>query len=406
MKQYVKRTQRDYSLSFKLAVVEQVEKGEMTYRQAQERYGIQGCSTVLMWLRKYGHLDWQSSRQRTTRGGNMTKSLPLTPEQRIKELEQQLAESEVKAQFFEAVVKVMNTEFGATLKEAVSVLIAKAQTQSLKLTVVRVCRYLKISRQAWYQGCRREMLRSEKAHRITEEVRLIRLQQPRLGTRKLQHILNEREDAALHIGRDSLFAVLREARLLVHPARAYHKTTNSRHHFYRHPNLLKAGPEQTVISGPEQVWVADITWLPVRTGMAYISLVTDAFSRKIVGYHVHESLHTEHVIKALQMALRERQGKGRLIHHSDRGLQYCSAMYQSVHKKHGLVCSMTDGYDCYQNTLAERVNGILKNELLITRPADVVQAGRMVSESVRIYNSQRPHLSLKYKTPDEVHQAF
>lgn len=115
MKQYVKRTQRDYSLSFKLAVVEQVEKGEMSYRQAQERYGIQGCSTVLKWLRKYGQPDWHSSTQRSARGGLMTKSLPLTPEQRIKEPEQQLAESEVKAQFFEAVVKVMNTEFGATL---------------------------------------------------------------------------------------------------------------------------------------------------------------------------------------------------------------------------------------------------------------------------------------------------
>lgn len=115
MKQYVKRTQRDYSLSFKLAFVEQVEKGEMTYRQAQERYGIQGCSTVLNWLRKYGRLDWQSPAPRSARGGLMTKSLPLTPEQRIRELEQQLAESEVKAQFFEAVVKVMNTEFGATL---------------------------------------------------------------------------------------------------------------------------------------------------------------------------------------------------------------------------------------------------------------------------------------------------
>lgn len=115
MKQYVKRTQRDYSLSFKLAVVEQVEKGEMTYRQAQESYGIQGCSTVLNWLRKYGQPDWHSSAQCSTRGGLMTKSLPLNPEQRIKELEQQLAESEVKAQFFEAVVKVMNTEFGATL---------------------------------------------------------------------------------------------------------------------------------------------------------------------------------------------------------------------------------------------------------------------------------------------------
>ena len=114
MKQYVKRTQRDYSLSFKLAVIEQVEKGEMTYRQAQDRYGIQGCSTVLKWLRKYGQLDWYSSAQRSTCGGRMTKSLPLTPEQRIRELEQ-LAKSEVKAQFFEAVVKVMNTEFGATL---------------------------------------------------------------------------------------------------------------------------------------------------------------------------------------------------------------------------------------------------------------------------------------------------
>jgi transposase-like protein len=115
MKQYVKRTQRDYSLSFKLAVVEQVEKGEMTYRQAQERYGIQGCSTVLNWLRKYGRLDWQTPEKRGLRGGHMTKPLPLTPEQRIKELEQQLAEAEVKAQFFEAVVKVMNTEFGASL---------------------------------------------------------------------------------------------------------------------------------------------------------------------------------------------------------------------------------------------------------------------------------------------------
>ncbi|ABP39508.1 transposase [Yersinia pestis] len=114
MNQYVKRTQRDYPLSFKLTVVQQVEKGEMTYRQAQDRYGIQGCSTVLKWLRKYGQLDWSSPSSTRTCRANMPK-MPLTPEQRIKELEQQLAESEVKAHFFEAVVKVMNTEFGATL---------------------------------------------------------------------------------------------------------------------------------------------------------------------------------------------------------------------------------------------------------------------------------------------------
>lgn len=131
MIQYVKRTQRDYSLSFKLSVVGQVEKGEMTYRQAQERYGIQGRSTVLKWLRRYGQLDWQSSTRNCVTGGKMSKSLPLTPEQRIKELEQQLAESEVKAQFFEAVVKVMNTEFGATLtKKQLTSLSRKHRRQS------------------------------------------------------------------------------------------------------------------------------------------------------------------------------------------------------------------------------------------------------------------------------------
>lgn len=113
MNQYVKRTQRDYSLSFKLSVVEQVEKGEMTHRQAHERYGIQGSYTVMTWLRKYGQLDWSTSSPIRKCGVNLPKML-LTPEERIKELEQQLAESEVKAQFFEAVVKVMNTEFGAT----------------------------------------------------------------------------------------------------------------------------------------------------------------------------------------------------------------------------------------------------------------------------------------------------
>lgn len=125
MNQYVKRTQRDYSLSFKLAVVEQVEKGEMTCRQATDRYGIQGNATVMNWLRKYGHLDWLAPPSMRTKGAIMPK-MPLTPEQCIKELEQQLAESEVKAQFFEAVVKVMNTEFGATLtKKQLAVLSRK-----------------------------------------------------------------------------------------------------------------------------------------------------------------------------------------------------------------------------------------------------------------------------------------
>lgn len=265
---------------------------------------------------------------------------------------------------------------------------------------------MKISRQAWYQGCQRERDKEERVQCIIQAVKTLRIEQPRLGTRKLHHLLRNNPEPMLHVGRDRLFSILRQARLLVLTKRAYHKTTNSHHRFHKHPNLLKEGSEQVAILKPEQVWVADITYLPTHTNTVYISLVTDAYSRKIVGHHVHESLHTEHVVKALKKALMSRKTTTSLIHHSDRGLQYCSRMHQSVHEKHGLLCSMTDGYDCYQNALAERINGILKTEFLLSRPADLEQARRMVDESVKIYNSQRPHLSLKYKTPDEVHQAF
>jgi transposase InsO family protein len=263
-----------------------------------------------------------------------------------------------------------------------------------------------ISRQAWYRSLQREDEREKQARHIIRQVTAIRLHQPRLGTRKLHHLLLQRPEPGSHVGRDRLFRILRRARLLVIPVRAYHKTTNSHHRFYRHPNLLKAGKNQVTANRPEQVWVADITWLPLRTGTAYISLVTDAWSRKIVGYHVHESLHTRHVACAFKMALSGRCTSHQLIHHSDRGIQYCSQEYQALHQRYGITCSMTDGYDCYQNALAERVNGILKTEYLLGRPEDIEQARKMVRESVEIYNTQRPHLSLQYKTPDEVHRAL
>lgn len=263
-----------------------------------------------------------------------------------------------------------------------------------------------ISRQAWYQSRQREDKREKQARHVVEQVVGIRLHHPRLGTRKLHHLLHLRPEVASHVGRDRLFRILRCARLLVTPERAYHKTTNSHHRFYRHPNLLKAGENQVTASRPEEVWVADITWLPLRTGTAYVSLVTDAWSRKIVGYHVHESLHTRHVACAFKMALSGRYTSHQLVHHSDRGIQYCSEEYQALHQRYGIRCSMTDGYDCYQNALAERVNGILKREYLLVKPEDIEQARKMVRESVEIYNTQRPHLSLQYKTPDEVHRAL
>lgn len=263
-----------------------------------------------------------------------------------------------------------------------------------------------MSRQAHYQGQQRHQDRCDRAATVVELVQGRRVRQPRLGTRKLQHVLRKPLlEAGIKIGRDALFDVLRQAHLLVPPRRAYHKTTDSHHRFRRHPNLLKAGDRQVSATASEQVWVADITYLPTADKFVYLSLVTDVYSRKIVGWHVHDSLQTEQVAQALKKALKARQTTQRLVHHSDRGIQYCATHYQEIHQRHRVTCSMTDGYDCYQNALAERVNGILKGELLLQRPADLAQATRMVRESVAIYNGERPHLSLKMQTPDAVHRA-
>ncbi|WP_392400341.1 IS3 family transposase [Aeromonas salmonicida] len=406
MGQGVKRTQRDYSLTFKLALVEQIEKGELTYKQAQARYGIQGRSTVLVWLRKHGRQDWsQGASVRAGRSITMPDHDNQTPEQRIKELEQQLALMSQKAQFFEAVVDVLKNDYGVSIgKKATRQVLSQRQVE--RLTIVRACLFLGISRQAYYKRNRVADVRHAQGLQVVRFVRQVRLRQPRVGTRKLHYLLQGQDDVWLKVGRDRLFRILAEHRLLVPPRRAYHKTTHSFHRFYRHPNLLKVGPEQVTPVAPEQVWVADITYLPARSGPLYLSLVTDAYSRKIVGHHVHEGMHAESVAMAFKKALKQRRSSGELIHHSDRGVQYCSGLYQSLHERYGVRCSMTDGYDCYQNALAERVNGILKGELLLQSPQDLAQAREMVREAVDIYNVERPHHALKYRTPDAVHRGF
>ena len=275
------------------------------------------------------------------------------------------------------------------------------------MSLAKACKFVGLSRQAYYQQIRAEAALQERDNKVVELVREVRRRQPRIGGRKLHYLLHSRlSDAGIKLGRDGLFATLKRARLLVAPTRAYHKTTDSFHRFYKHPNLLKSETAIRAAKRPEQLWVADITYIPTQQQCVYLSLVTDAFSRKIVGYHVHASLQTEEVASALKMALRSRRSRLPLTHHSDRGIQYCASAYQAMHAKHGLTCSMTDGYDCYQNALAERINGILKNEFLLARPQDLEQARRMVKQSIDIYNKERPHLALKYKTPDEVHRAF
>lgn len=188
------------------------------------------------------------------------------------------------------------------------------------MTVASACRHMGVSRQAYYQGRQRSEQRSARSEVVVELVKQKRLRQPRLGTRKLHHLLQgPLKQAGATLGRDAMFDVLRHARMLVATRRAYHKTTDSHHRFRRHPNLVKVGPDQIQVTRSEQLWVADITYLPTAERAVYLSLVTDAHSRKIVGWHVHASLQTEEVAQAMRMALRGRQTSQELVHHSDRG---------------------------------------------------------------------------------------
>lgn len=230
-------------------------------------------------------------------------------------------------------------------------------------------------------------------------VNTVRMEQPRIGTRKLYHLLKE-DLKRINVGRDRLFAILRANHMLVRPKRSYHITTDSHHRFRKHGNTVKG----LSIHRPEQVWVSDITYVGNRKNPMYLALVTDAYSKKIVGYDLSDSLSLPGSYRALKMASNGRTTEHPLIHHSDRGLQYCSDGYQALLAKNKIKSSMTEAYDPYENAVAERVNGILKQEFLLSSDnLDLKTMKRLVSNSVRIYNNKRPHYSCHYLTPQQMH---
>ena len=253
-----------------------------------------------------------------------------------------------------------------------------------------------------YQAEKRHDAREAKLQEAKAMVLKVRARMPRLGTRKLYFLLKDAFAAkGIKVGRDALFSLLRREHMLITRKKNYTKTTNSKHWLKKHPNLLK----EVHPGYPEHVFVSDITYVKTREQTCYLTLVTDAFSRKIMGYNVSKDLGAESTIKALDAAIENKRRTVNTIHHSDRGLQYASSVYQEKLMESGMVPSMTDGYDCYQNALAERMNGILKQEFMIAKCNDFAELNTMVKESVEIYNSERPHLSLGMRTPSNVHES-
>jgi len=229
----------------------------------------------------------------------------------------------------------------------------------------------------------------------------VRQKMPRIGTRKLHYLLKE-QLKELKVGRDKLFSILKANQMIIYPKRSYHVTTNSHHRFYKHKNLIS----EMLPTRPEQIWVSDITYIGGRNNHTYLALVTDAYSKKIVGYNVSNSLSAQGSIKALQMAIKQRIYRDEpLIHHSDRGIQYCCDQYQGVIDKNKLKCSMTETYDPYANAVAERINGILKDEFGLEKyNLSIENMDLLIKESIDIYNNLRPHYSCYMHTPEEMHK--
>ncbi len=267
----------------------------------------------------------------------------------------------------------------------------------------RICEVVDHTRQAYYKQARQGLQLELWDQRIVDEVKTIRRRQPRVGTRKLHRMVNERLKAdGIEVGRDHLFELLRAHNLLIRRRHGARRTTDSRHRLEKYKNRI----QDLELMRPNQVYVADITYLETVEGFCYLALFTDAYSRKIVGYDVSRSLAIEGSLRALQMALAALSGPIQLIHHSDRGLQYCSQAYVKLLTTHGIQISMTEENHVYENAKAERVNGILKSEFLFgERLPSFEVAKNLVKDSIQIYNEERLHLSLNYQTPAMKHIA-
>jgi len=270
-----------------------------------------------------------------------------------------------------------------------------------QLSVGRVCLEFGYCRDAYYKLERRIRSKEYTEAQILDLVKQRRKLQPREGGKKVYiGITDDLDRLNLKIGRDKLFDILRSNNMLVSPRRSYVKTTNSKHHFYIYHNLT----EDFTPIRKNQLWVSDITYIRTIKGFCYLALITDAYSRKIVGYDISNSLELEGALRALKKALKSLPAGHNLIHHSDRGIQYCSYAYTDLLKERKVKISMASKGNCYENALAERVNGILKQEYYLDITfVDVNHAIKACKDAINIYNNHRLHMALNYKIPEYVH---
>ena len=269
----------------------------------------------------------------------------------------------------------------------------------VSLTTITHCFGLK--RDAYYKYKSRADNRLKLEQQIISIVKKRRKSLPREGVRKLTKALDvDFNKANIKVGRDTLFNVLRKYQMLTLRKKTSARTTNSYHRFYKYNNIIK----DVKVIRPNQVWVSDITYIRTIKGFCYLALITDVHSRKIVGYDLSDRLELKGCARALNKAIYQAKNINGLIHHSDRGIQYCSNVYTQILKRKKINISMTEENHCYENAMAERVNGILKDEFYLDQTFDnVAHAKRATKNAINLYNEIRLHLSLDYKSPNMVY---
>jgi len=271
-----------------------------------------------------------------------------------------------------------------------------------KMGIASLCRLFGKTRHAYYDHGWRLQDQGLKDEIILQHVLQIRQHLPAVGTLKLHQMLVALlQKHQIKIGRDYLFDLLREHHLHIRRRKRMVVTTDSRHWMHKYNNLIK----ELVVERPEQLWVSDITYIRMLNQWGYLSLITDAYSRKIMGFCFRKDLSAQGCIDALQMALKARSyPRMNIIHHSDRGSQYCSKGYVDLLLENNIAISMTENGDPYENALAERVNGIIKSEFqLYYSPLGLEYTKNKIRESIHAYNTLRPHSSCDFMTPEIAH---
>lgn len=270
--------------------------------------------------------------------------------------------------------------------------------------LAKLCGWFGITRQAYYQNNWDGISTTIEEDLVIQKVKEIRRNHPRIGTRKLyEMLLPFMLEHQIKMGRDALFAMLSANQMLVRRRKRRIQTTNSFHWLRKYPNLIR----NFSLTAPNQLWVSDITYWKINTGEhLYISFITDAYSHKIVGYQVADTLEAIESIHALQMALSALGAESHLnlIHHSDRGIQYCSHAYVKLLQDYNIKISMTENGDPLENAVAERINGIIKDEYLEAYEINCLKdAQELLKEVVELYNNERPHMSISNLTPNHIH---